>query len=129
MTLDIYSQSPWLGQADSPDPLKENFPSDESIIETMSLEELPWGNGHHRSSFIPSLGAMIYCLERYASQVPTPPLQTPILMHEVFSKGNLSNITQTIPINISVKSGVVENIHVGVTCSPDEIQVYTDLFK
>ena len=41
----------------------------------------------------------------------------------------MSNITQTIPINISVKPGIVENIHVGVTCSPDEIQVYTDLFK
>ena len=52
----------------------------------------------------------------------------PILTHEVLSEGNLKNITQTIPIDISVKSGIVENIHVGVTCSPDEIQVYTDLF-
>ena len=50
-------------------------------------------------------------------------------MHEVFSEGNLSNITQTVPINISVKPGIVENIHVGVTCSPEEIQVYTELFK
>ena len=95
----------------------------------MSLEELPWGDGHHRSSFMPSLGAMTDCLERYATQVPSPPLQTPILMQEVFSEGNLSNITQTVPINISVKPGIVENIHVGVTCSPEEIQVYTELFK
>ena len=34
-----------------------------------------------------------------------------------------------MPINISVKSGVVENIHVGVTCSPEEILVYTSLFR
>ena len=129
MALDVYSQSPWLGQADSPDPLRETFPSDEAIIETMSLEELPWGDGHHRSSFMPSLGAMTNCLERYATQVPTPPLQTPILTHEVFSEGNLSNITQTVPINISIKPGIVENIHVGVNCSSDEIQVYTELFK
>ena len=121
MDLDIYSQSPWLGEANSPDPLKDIFPSDEAIVETMSLEELPWSDGHHRSSFMPSLGAMSDCLEHFASQVPTPPLQMQILTHEVLSEGNLSNITQTIPIDIFVKSGIVENIHVGVTCSPDEI--------
>ena len=36
MDLDIYSQSPWLGDADFPDPLREVFPSDEAIVETMS---------------------------------------------------------------------------------------------
>ena len=128
MALDVYSQSPWLGDADSPNPLREFFPSDEAIVETISLEDLPWSNGHHRSSFMPSLGAMSSCLERFASQVPTPPLQTPILTHEVLSEGNLSNITQIMYINISFKPGVVENIHVGVTCSPEEIQVYTSLF-
>ena len=40
----------------------------------------------------------------------------------------MSNITQKIPIDISVKPRIVENIHVGVTCSPEEIQVYTELF-
>ena len=54
----------------------------------MSLEELSWGDGHHRSSFMPSLGAMTDCLERYATQVSNPPLQMPILTHEVFSEGN-----------------------------------------
>ena len=114
---------------DSPNPLREVFPSDEAIVETMSLEDLPWSDGHHRSSFLPSLGAMSNCLERFTSQVPTPPLQTPILTHEVLSRGNLSNITQTMPIDISIKPGVVKNIHVGLTCSPEEIQVYTNLFR
>ena len=98
------------------------------VVETMSLEELPWSDGHHRSSFMPSLGAMLNFLERFASQVPTPPLQTPILTHEFLSEGNLRKITQTMSIDISVKPRIVENIHVGVTCSPDEIQVYTDIF-
>ena len=129
MALDIYSQSPWFGDADSPDPLREFFPSNEAIVETMSLEDLSWSDGHHRSSFMPGLGEMFDCIERFASQVPTPPLQTPILTHEVLSEGNLSNITQTMPIDISVKPRVVENIHVGVTCSPEEIQVYTNLFR
>ena len=34
-----------------------------------------------------------------------------------------------MPINISIKLGVIENIHVGFTCSPKEIQVYTSPFR
>ena len=112
MALDVYSQSPWLGDADSPDPLKEVFPFDEAIMETMSLEYLPWSNGHHRSSFIPGLGAMSNYLEHFSSQVPSLPLQTPILTHEVVTEGNWGNITQTMPIDISVKLGIFGNIHV-----------------
>ena len=33
-----------------------------------------------------------------------------------------------MPIDIFVQPGVFENIHVGVTFSPEEIQVYTNLF-
>ena len=67
MSLEIYSQSPWLGDLDSPDPLKEVFPSNEAIVETVSLEDLPWDDGHHRSSFFPNLGAMSTCLEHFSS--------------------------------------------------------------
>jgi hypothetical protein len=49
--------------------------------------------------------------------------------HDVFSEGNLSNISPTIPIDISIKPGVVENVHIGASCSPDEIATYTSLFK
>ena len=128
LSLDVYSQSPWLGDSDSPDPLKEMFPSYEAIAETMSLKDLPWDNGHHRSSFMPGLGAMSTCLKSFASQTPPPPLQIPILTHEVFTERNLSNITQMMPIEISVKPGIVKNIHVGVTCSSNEVQVYTSIF-
>lgn len=34
-----------------------------------------------------------------------------------------------MPIDISVKVGIVENIHIGVTYSLEEIQLYTNLFK
>jgi hypothetical protein len=47
----------------------------------------------------------------------------------VFAKGNLSNISPTIPIDISIKPGIVENVHIGASCSPDEIVTYTSLFK
>ena len=114
---------------DSPDPLKEVFPSDEAIVETMSLEDLSWNDGHHLSSFMPGLGAMSTSLECFVSQDPSPLLQFPVLTHDIFTEGNLSNITQTMPIEISIKPGIVENIHIGVTCSYDEVQVYTSLFR
>jgi hypothetical protein len=41
----------------------------------------------------------------------------------------MATITETILINIYRKLGVVENVFVGVDCSPEEIQIYTDLFK
>ena len=87
----------------------------------MSLEDLSWSDGHHRSSFMPGLGAMSMCLERFSTQVPSPPLKMPILTHEVFAEGNLSKITQTMPTDISIKLGVIDNIHIGVTYSLDEI--------
>ena len=93
MSLDIYSQSPWLRDLDSPDPLKEVFPSNEAIMEAMSLEDLPWDDGHHHSSFLHGLGAMPTCLKHFSSQVPSPLLQQPVLTHDVFKNGNLCNIT------------------------------------
>jgi len=41
----------------------------------------------------------------------------------------MGNITQTMPIGIYVKLGIVENVHIGVTCSPDEIKIYTRIFQ
>lgn len=38
-SLDMYSQSPWLGTLESPDPLAETFLANEGIMEVMSLEE------------------------------------------------------------------------------------------
>ena len=49
---DIYHLPYWL---DSPLPnlgyLSQTFPSDESIMEIMSLDEYLWKDSHHRSSF------------------------------------------------------------------------------
>lgn len=109
--------------------MNETFPTDESIFEVMSLDETPWNDLHHRSPFLPSLSEMPSCLEAFVSHNPTHPLQTPILVHEVLSEGNMGNITATMPLDISIKLGIVENIHIGVSCSPNEIRVYTELFK
>jgi len=126
---DSYAPSPWLGDEAYSDPLKEIFPSDEAIIETMSLEEPRWQDHHHRSSFLPIHLDMLTCLKRFAPCLPFQPLQTPIQIYQVSSEGNMGNITQTQHIDISVKPGIVEHIHIGVTCTPEEIRLYTNLFR
>ena len=44
------------------------------------------------------------------------------------SERNLSNIEETIAINISTKTDVVENIYVGKCFSPSELEIYNALF-
>ena len=56
---------------------------------------------------------------------PVVPLSSPGHMGD----GNMENLSPTIPINISCDPGKVENVYIGVSCSPDEIKEYTELFK
>jgi hypothetical protein len=49
--------------------------------------------------------------------------------HEIYAKGNMATIIETIPINISRNPGIVENVFVGADFSLEEIQIYKDLFK
>jgi hypothetical protein len=48
---------------------------------------------------------------------------------KIYANGNMATIAETIPINISQNPGVVENVFVGADCSPEEIQIYMDVFK
>ena len=45
------------------------------------------------------------------------------------SEGNICNITQTTPIDISVKPVTVEHVHVGQNYSTEETKGYRALFK
>jgi hypothetical protein len=85
------------------------------------MEDTPWNDGHHRSI----LFLEQHTIESY-QQIST--LSTIVIIstipeptHDVFSKGNLSNISPTIPLEISIKPGIVENVHIRASCSPDEI--------
>ena len=46
----------WCNTQHYANPLNDNFPIDESIVEVMSLEETPLDDGHHRSLFLPIPG-------------------------------------------------------------------------
>ena len=55
--------------------------------------------------------------------------QCPFQTHNVLSEGNMTNISKTIPINISIDKGIIENINIGANWSLEEITQYTALFK
>ena len=64
---------------------------------------------------------------RPSDDVDTP--VNPLPREGVFAEGNMANISATIPINISINPNIVENVHIGANCSPEEIAIYTALFK
>jgi hypothetical protein len=111
----------------SPDPFHVIFPTDEMIMSVMA--NTPWDDGHHRSI----LFLEQHTLKNY-QRISTPSTVVvittiPRSTHDVFAEGNLNNISPTIPIDISVKPRLVENVHIGASCSPEEIVTYTALFK
>jgi hypothetical protein len=111
----------------SPNPFCVIFPTDKMIMSI--LDDTPWDNGHHRSI----LFLEQQTLENY-QRISTPSTvvvisTVPQSTRDVFAEGNLSNISPMIPIDISVKLGIVENVHIGASCSPEEIITYTSLFK
>jgi hypothetical protein len=110
-----------------PDPFRVIFPTDEMIMSV--LDDTPWDDGNHRSI----LFLEQQTLENY-QRLLTPSTvvvvtTVPGSIRDVFAEGNLSNISPTMPIDISVKPGIIENVHIGASCSPNEIITYTSLFK
>ena len=103
--------------------------SNEAIIEAMTSPDKPWEDLYHRSYFLLELSRIEsgeFTMTMMGDQsCPINPLAT----HEVYAEGNMGTIAKTIPINISITPGIVENVFIGADCSPEEIQIYTDLFK
>jgi hypothetical protein len=118
--------TPSLGEL-SLDPFHVIFPTNDMIMSVM--EDTPWDDGHHRSI----LFLEQHTLENYQRiSIPSTVViisTVPESTHDVFSKGNLRNISPTIPLDISVKPRIVKNVHIGASCSPEEIVTYTSLFK
>ena len=64
----------------------------------------------------------------YKSTISTS-LEVPILNKDSVFEENLGKKNPTITIDILVKNGVMEHIHIIQTCSLDEIDSYATLFK
>jgi hypothetical protein len=102
---------------------------DEMIMFVMSMEDTPWDDGHHCSI----LFLEQHNIEGY-QQISTPLTvvvisTVPKSTQDMFYEGNLSNISPTIPLDISIKPRVVENVHIGTSCSHNEVVTYKSLFQ
>ena len=93
------------------------------------MDESIWEDHHHRSMFLPNTGSVSH---DFASLFPTDIFnvpQSPVLLQDTDSKGNLCNITQMNPIDISANPDTIEHVHVGKNCSIDESKAYKALFN
>ena len=127
---DPYVLPAWvLESSHSHDYLDDVFPSDEAILEAMSGIELPWEELHHRSYFLPELDRLECDDFRAILSEKIGSLVVPLSSPGQMAKGNVTNLSPTIPINISRNLSKIENVYIWVVCSPNEIKEYTDLFK
>ena len=130
MASDPYHLPYWLEPSlPTLDYLSHTFPSDESITEIMNTSTSIWEDNHHKSSFLPNTSLVD---NDFVSLLGTDIVNDPetlVLLQDSESEGNLCNITKTVPIDISVKSGTIEHVNIGKNCSIDETKEYKALFK
>jgi hypothetical protein len=124
----IQSATPSFGDL-SLDPFSVIFLMDEMIMSVMSMEDTPWDDGHHCSILFLEQHTIEGC--QWISTPSTVVIIPTVLesTHDMFYEGNLSNISPTIPLDISIKTGVVKNVHIGASCSHDEVVTYKSLFQ
>jgi hypothetical protein len=125
-----YSMPSWLDSLSSAiDYISQIFPSYESIMEMISIDDVPWDDNHHQSSFLLPLEEIHQDMHSIFPPDFTNAPQSPILTQDTLSEGNMGNISTMIVIDISIKEVVVENINLGANCTPEEVVSYTYLFK
>ena len=122
------SSSVWIDRSKEygtpSDPWSRVHYTDEGIVQSMVIEGAPWEDYHHLSH-LPD------CEEDTPHDLRHPSVFDFLsnTVNTVDSERNLSNIEETIAINISTKIDVVENILVGKSCSPSELEIYYALFR
>ena len=55
--------------------------------------------------------------------------KNPISTPNAFEEGNMANISPAIKIDISPNSEIVEEIMLGASCSPEEVDAYKSVFQ
>ena len=99
--------------------LSKNFSFDESIMEIMNTDESIWEDHHHKPMFLPNTSSVNHDYEfLFPTDIVNVP-QSPILLQDTNSEGNLCNITQTNPIDISSNPITLDHVHVGKNYSAE----------
>jgi hypothetical protein len=113
----------------SHDFLDGTLPSDKSIIESMNGSDKPLDDMHHCSYFLLEIERIEQ--DDFRSTLSEIVGHVIVLLdtHNIYVEGNMVRISPTVTIDISSIPGKVENINIGVDCSPKEILIYTKIFK
>ena len=136
MSIYLMSSSPdqlILISNDSPSDMSLRcFKNDEEILEALTTLKYPWDDMHHRSFFL--LEGLVSQSDQFSMETKdfihgkVEWFKNPILAPDAFEEGNMVNIFPTIKINISTNSEIIEEVMLGASCSPEEIDAYTALF-
>jgi hypothetical protein len=95
----------------------------------MNGSDKPWDDMHHRSYFLPKLARIEqYDFRSTLSEIISH-VVVPLDTHGIYAKENMASISPTITIDISHIPSKVENVYIGTGCSPEEILIYTEIFK
>jgi hypothetical protein len=113
----------------SPEPFHMIFPTDDMVMSVMFVEDTPWDDVHHRSILFLEPHTLKSYQRILTSLTIVIITSVPNSTHDVLHEGKLRNISPTIPLDISIKPGVVENFHIGVSCSANEVVTYKSLFQ
>jgi hypothetical protein len=113
----------------SDDFLDGNFPSDKAIIESINGFDKPWDDMHHHSYFLPEIERIKQDDFRSTLSEIVGHAVVSLDTHNIYAEGNMASISPTVTINISCTPGKVENVNISADCSPEEILIYTELFK
>jgi hypothetical protein len=113
----------------SHDCIDDTFSSNDAIIEAMNGSNKPWDDMHHRSYFLLELARIEQDDFRSTRSEIVGHAIFWLDTHDIYVEGNMVSISPTITINISCTSGKIENVHIRANSSPEEILIYTELFK
>jgi hypothetical protein len=102
---------------------------DEGIIKVMNGSDKPWDDMHHCSYFLPELERIKQDHFRSSLSEIFGHAVVPFDTHDIYAEGNMAIISPTVMIDISHTPSKIENVHIGVDCSLEEILIYTELFK
>jgi len=113
----------------SHDLLNNTLPLDESILEVIYGPNRPWDNLDHCSYFLLEILKIEHDEFRSTWSEMIGHAMVPLYTHGICVEGNMVNIYPTITVDISQILGKFENVYIGADFFPEEIQMYTDLFK
>jgi len=83
------------------------LPSEEEILEAMTSVERQWGDMHHRSYFLLDLHQVESNLSGPSSTGSVHKILNRLAPAQIFVEGNMSNISETIPMNISKNPNII----------------------